>query len=65
MNEIFIGARVIYERKIYTVKALPSYCDTGWWVDISDGHFEVSTTIDKIIMPDGLNDGNPRKPEEK
>ena len=57
INEIFVGAKVIHERKIYKVTDLPNYCETGgWWVSISDGSFEKSTLINNVIMPEGLNE---------
>lgn len=65
MNEIFCGAKVIYKNKVCKVKEMPSFCETGWWVTISDGFFEISTPIQNIIMPEGLNEAknNSKKQE--
>lgn len=56
MNEIFVGAKVIFQNEIWFVEELPRYSVTGWWVGIVKDHVHRDTLIYNVIMPEGLNE---------
>ena len=57
MNEIFVGAKVIFQNEIWVVERLPTYLPRGgWMVEIRQGHTITVISICNVIMPEGLNE---------
>ncbi len=54
-NEIFVGAKVIYQHEIWIVRGLPVFLN-DWCVDLERDGEVTLVSLDRVIMPDGLNE---------